>query len=267
MRPLDARVEVVCATFLAVAPPGLLTGLYLRGGTGFGEWVPGQSDVDFVAILDHRPVDAEVEALRSAHVELAVAQPDISFDGCHLLAADLRGDPADCPEVPCVLDRDFAASVPVHDATVAWHELAWHGVRVRGPAIADLGIWTDVERLLAFTRGNLGTYWRETAQTLSEGLAEGGERRAAAGSEVACAWSVLGVARLDHLLVTSEMTTKSRAGRWGLEHYPERFHRVLREALRIRDGGPAEYAGDGPRGADTAGFTAYVVAGGAPAAG
>lgn len=80
----------------------------------------------------------------------------------------------------------------------------------------------------------------------------------------ACAWCVLGVARLHHLLVTGEMTTKSAAGRWGLTHCPERLHRVLREALRIwgdtQDVGGDEYPEGGPlRGQDTADFTAYVV--------
>ena len=78
--------------------------------------------------------------------------------------------------------------------------------------------------------------------------------------ESACCWCVLGVARLHHLLITGEMTTKSAAGRWGLTYYPERFHRVLREALRIREGGPDEYADDRDgRGRDTAEFTAFVV--------
>ncbi len=49
-----------CATFLAQAPEGLVTGVYLRGGIGFGEWVPGQSDVDFVATLSRRPTDGVV---------------------------------------------------------------------------------------------------------------------------------------------------------------------------------------------------------------
>jgi hypothetical protein len=56
------------------------------------------------------------------------------------------------------------------------------------------------------------------------------------------------------------MTAKSAAGRWGLEHYDERFDRVLREALRIRDGeGSSEYADPAERGRDTAEFTSYVV--------
>jgi hypothetical protein len=100
--------------------------------------------------------------------------------------------------------------------------------------------------------GNLDTYWREHAEALPNFPAEAAEERS-------CEWCVLGVARLDHLLVTGEQTTKSGAGRWGLTHYDERWHRVLREALRLREGGPAEYADPAQRGADVAAFTAYVV--------
>ena len=83
-------------------------------------------------------------------------------------------------------------------------------------------------------------------------------------SEEACCWCVLGVARLHHLLVTGEMTTKSGAGRWGLTNYATRFHPVLREALRIRSGGgseplPAALLAGERRGRATADFTAYVV--------
>jgi hypothetical protein len=57
------------------------------------------------------------------------------------------------------------------------------------------------------------------------------------------------------------MTTKSRAGRWGLDYYPDRFRPVLEEALRVRDGCPERYAcRSDSRGEDTAAFTAYVVA-------
>ena len=71
---------------------------------------------------------------------------------------------------------------------------------------------------------------------------------------------MLGVARLHHLLVTGEMTAKSAAGRWGLGFYDERFHRVLREALRIRDGiSEGEYDDPAERGRDTAEFTVWAV--------
>jgi hypothetical protein len=245
-------VREVCASFLDLAPPGLVTGLYLRGGIGFGEWVPGQSDVDFVATLAHRPDPGEVEALRVVHQTMAARHPRPEFDGMHVLAADLARDPAACPDVPTVLHHHFEAEGQP-DAVITWHELAWHGVTVAGPPHSELEVWTDQASLLAFTRGNLDTYWRSTAEALIAMPSEG-------AVESACCWCVLGVARLHHLLITGEMTTKSAAGRWGLTYYPERFHRVLREALRIRDGGADEYADDREaRGRDTAEFTAFVV--------
>jgi hypothetical protein len=245
-------VREVCASFLELAPPGLVTGLYLRGGTGFGEWVAGQSDVDFVATLEHRPDPDEVAALRAAHEQVAIRHPQPEFDGMHVLVDDLARDPAEIPDVPTVLHRYFQAEGRP-DSEVTWHELAWHGVAIAGPPISELDIWTDHDRLLAFTRGNLDGYWRANAEALAAMPSEG-------AAESACCWCVLGVARLHHLLVAGDMTTKSAAGRWGLTYYPERWHRVLREALRIREGGPDQYADDTEaRGRDTADFTAFVV--------
>lgn len=251
---LPGQVGAVCDSFLDAVPPGLVTGLYLRGGIGFGEWVPGQSDVDFVATLSRRPTDGDLGDLRRAHEKVALAHPDLPFDGAHVLATDLATDPERCPDVPCVLHRHFEDEARYDISPVTWHELAWHGVTVAGRPIASLGIWTNRERLLDFTRDNVDTYWRGKAEALVAAPGEGSR-------EDACCWCVLGVARLDHLLVTGEMTTKSGAGRWGLSHYPERFHRVLREAIRIRHGGGDEYADDEPaRGQDTADFMAHVVA-------
>ncbi len=250
---IPEAVAAVCRVFLESAPAGLVTGLYLRGGTGFGEWVPGQSDVDFVATLAQRPAANELDALREAHATVAAAHPDVHFDGPHVLVADLSVDPSSLPDVPTTLAGLFEPENAIHDGVIAWHELAWHGTTVHGPAIADLAVWTNRGRLLDFTTENLDTYWRANAEALTAMPTEG-------AAEAACCWCVLGVARLHHLLVTGEMTTKSAAGRWGLTYYPRRFHRVLREALRIREGGADEYADDrAARGQDTADLTAYVV--------
>lgn len=254
--PLPDQVVAVCEAWLGDidgAAPGLVTGLYLRGGLAFGEWVPGQSDVDFVATLARRPGRSDLDAIAASHVALHEQHPQVSFDGAHLLAADLAADPEQCPDVPCVLHAHFDAEARYDLSPVMWHELARGGITVRGPDVGDLGVWTSAERLAGFTRDNLDTYWRANAEGLAALPAEG-------ETEQACCWCVLGAARLHHLLVTGEMTTKTAAGRWGLEFYPERFQRVLREALRIREGGAEQYAGDATsRGRDTAEFTAYVV--------
>lgn len=191
--------------------------------------------------------------LRRVHAGLG-ADHDIAFDGCHVLADDLRHDPRDVIDVPTTLGGTFQPADEIHDHLVAWHELAWHGVRIAGPPIAQLEVWTDPAALRGFTVHNLDTYWRASAEALTAMPFE-------ANAPDSCTWCVLGVTRLHHLLVTDEMTTKSRAGHWGLSHYPERFHRVLSEALRVREGGDDQYPDDpDQRGHDTTDFLAYVVA-------
>jgi hypothetical protein len=250
--------QAVCRTWLAEIDrlaPGLVTGLHVRCGLGFGEFVPGASDVDFVAVLARRPAYAEEQALEDAHAATYAAHPDAPFDGIHVLAEDLAADPEDCPDVPCVLHGHFEPEDRYDVSPVAWHELALHSVPVRGELPP---VWTDHERLVRFTRDHLETTWRDQAAALEKFPDE-------ASDEATCAWCVLGVARLHHLLVTGEMTAKSAAGRWGLSHYDERWHPVLREALRVRAGdpGPGDYDDPSDRGRDVAAFTAYVVEQGA----
>jgi hypothetical protein len=251
---LPTPVTEVCTTFLTAVPDGLVAGLYRRGGLGFGEWVAGHSDIDFFATLDHRPSSEEIAALRAAHGTVADRYGHSPhFDGAHVLASDLASDPRACPDVPTVGVGTFHAQGRHELSPVAWHELARHGLTVRGPAIDSLDIWTDDALLRAFTIDNLDTYWRRRARDCAADPV-------AAASAVACEWVVPGVARLHHLLVTGEQTAKSRAVRWGLGFYPERWHLVLRESLWVREGafGP-QYDDLAVRGADVTAFAAYVV--------
>ncbi len=256
---LPDPVRQICAEWLSTIDtlaPGLVTGLWLRGGLGFGEWVPGQSDVDFVAALARRPRASDLAALRSSHERIGRAHPSIPFDGMHLLVEDLTRDPELCPDVPCVIHGLFEDEAREDLNPVAWQELAQGRGSVRGPGAETLGVWTEPERLLAFTRENLSTYWGDTADALRAMPRE-------AQDPATCSWCVLGVARLHHLIRTGDLTTKSGAGQWALSHYPEHFHRVVREAVRVRSGGPDEYAEEpAQRGLDTAAFVAHAVAAG-----
>jgi len=258
---LPEPVRAVCDTWLTELDrnaPGLASGLYLRGGLGFGEYVDGRSDVDFVATMVRRPTSEDLAALEAAHRVVGEEHPGPSFDGAHVLATDLAAPPDACPDVPTVLHGLFNPTGREDVSPVTWHELAHHGLTFRGPDLSTLDIWTDAEALRAFTVGNLDTYWRANAEGCATFPSE-------AAKEEACEWCVLGVARLHHLLMTGLQTTKSAAGRWGLSFYDTRFHRVLREALRLREGGDPEYHDPAGRGADVAAFTAYVVATGAAA--
>jgi hypothetical protein len=47
---------------------------------------------------------------------------------------------------------------------------------------------------------------------------------------------VLGVSRIHYTVATGAITSKEGAGRYALATFPERWHRVIGEALRVRRG-------------------------------
>lgn len=250
------RVEVrrTTDTFLAAvdrAAPGLVAGLYLHGSLGFGEFFPGHSDIDFVAVLNSRPDPAHLQMLAAVHAEVRRKHPEQHFDGIHLVAEDLRRDPVQCPDVPYAHEGVFTPAGRFELNPVTWHELARHGIVIRGP---ELPVWTDDAALRAFTRENLATYWQRRGELLAR------EPGLAAQREVT-EWCVLGVSRLHHLLANGRLTSKCGAGRYAIATFDDRWRTVIAEALRVRETPalPSCYADPAERARDTAEFTAMVV--------
>ncbi|MGW6196665.1 hypothetical protein ACWF0M_11020 [Kribbella sp. NPDC055110] len=259
---LPAPVQDLCDHFLSLAerelPAGLLTGLYLHGGVVFDEWAPQESDVDFLATLARRPELAEVEALQAVHAQMA-KYSSIRFDGPHLLAADLACDPRTLPPAPEMISTRKLEIIASPSRMITWHELAQAGITVAGPELSTLQIWTDKQALREYTVGNLDTYWRRNAEGLTRATTADlptDERT----RDYLLSHCILASVRLQHLLITGEMTAKSRAGRWALTYFDERWHRILAEGLHLRDAsGESGYADQAELLADTRDFLAYVV--------
>lgn len=252
-----AEVRQVTSTFLSLADevsPGLVEGLYLHGSVGFGEWYDGRSDIDYVAVLSHRPAEV-VDTLRDVHGRVAEMFPRPPFDGFHLTWDDLAGTSYDCPDVPCTQGGYFHEEARLDVNPVTWHEIARHGVTVRGHEPGYFDIWTDDTILRRYTHENLRTYWLKQAQALRQFPAE-------AGKPDNVAWCVLGTSRLHHLLARNSLTSKTGAGRYALDAFGERWRPIVTEAIVIRefDESSGEYDGDTDRRArDTIEFTAMVV--------
>lgn len=256
---LPAEVIAITGDFLDQVDdraPGLVTGLYLRGSLSYGEYFPGQSDIDFTAVLARRPDAAEVDALAAAHEAVHSAHPAPHFSGFHLLREDLARPPHDCPAVPVMFEGSFRPATAEYDINlVSWHELACRAVAVRGPALNEREVWTDDSALRAYTWANLRSYWARWPGWLAGHSAE-------AGRTWVAAWCVLGVSRLYHLLATGSMTSKSGAGRYAMTAFGPAWQPIIAEALRARErpGEPSGYGADpAARGRDVAAFTAMVV--------
>jgi hypothetical protein len=211
--------------------PGLVEGLYLVGSIALDDYRPGASDVDFVAVTRSSPTATDVDALRRAHERLARAHRRPFLDGAYVTWAELAADPASAAPGPGV--HEGRLHPRGGRDPVAWHTLARHGVRVRGPSSADLTVWTDRAALTAWCRGNLDDYWRRWYESAARPLSR---RSLACLGSWGPAWAVLGVSRLHYTVATGEITSKDGAGRYAREVFPARWHPIIDECLRLRRG-------------------------------
>ena len=232
--------------------PDRLRALFLHGSLCWGEFFSG-SDLDFVAVWDRVPSEDELADLEDAHGATRAQFGQTAFDGFHCSGSDLRRSPAEIGTRPVFYEGGFAAAGSVDINVVTWHELAERPVVVRG---APPDVWTDLPTLVAFTRGNLDTYWRATLTQI-----EGADPTEVGAHDASVAWVVLGAARLHHLLAKQALTSKSGAGRYVVEELDRTWNQIGFEALRIRERPehPSLYRDPADRGRDMHGLLRWIV--------
>ncbi|MBB2948942.1 hypothetical protein FB565_008728 [Actinoplanes lutulentus] len=237
-----------CQAYLALADrhaPGLVQGLYLQGSVALDDYHPGVSDIDFVAVTDESPPP---RILRTIHDELRSTHGDTYFDGLYVTPGDLQRDPETIPPGPAVHEWHVQERSRFERNLVTWHILAQSGVTVRGP---EPTVHTDWPALRERTLQNLSEYW-----------AQWRIRASFTPSAWTTSWSVLGTARLRHTLAAQRVTSKTEAAAFALGTYDERWHRIIREALRIRVGGRPEYRSLVHRHLDTLSFLSMILTAG-----
>ena len=255
MNVIPQPVSDVTSHFLAeidARAPDLVVGLWLHGSLCWGEFFPG-SDIDFVAGLSRTPARSDLAALRASHVRTRALHSNITFDGFHLPAADLSRNPRSIAAQPVFFDGKFRdwGNEDIH--IVTWHELDERAITIRGTLPT---VYTNGSELHDYTRDNLNSFWRGILTRMQRAGA------ARSGTQVdSIVWTVLGVARLHHLLSTGRMTSKSGAGRYVVNSLDARWGQIAQEALRAREtpGQPSLYADAISRGQDATDFLAWTI--------
>ncbi len=255
---LPPTVQSVVDTFLQAVDaeePGLVEGLYLVGSVALDDFRPHRSDIDFVAVTGSRPGAASLVVLERIHSRLQKQWRRPFFDGIYVTWNDLATDPSLLDA--CPYSHEGRLHPRGQGDLITWHTLAEHGVRCRGPAAAHLTIWCDQQALAAWTNTNLDTYWQRRVLDRGERLLHGLTGLTA----WACEWCVLGVSRLHYTLSTGAITSKEGAGVYARAMFPEQWHRVIDEALRIRRGasGRSLYRSPLARRRDVRAFTQMVI--------
>jgi hypothetical protein len=233
---LGTYLEVVDAT-----SPGLIEGLYVVGSYALGDWNPGRSDIDIVALMAEPASDDVFGTLRAAHSVLDERQPLPRIDGPYLAWPDLIAAPATGLHRPWTLDGELHHDGDCFEINpVTWYTLAAYGITVRGPAPGSLNIWHEVEDRVRFVIDNLSTYWYQLAASVVAAC----EEPAASFDVASFEWCALGALRLHYTAFTGDVTSKTGAGEYGIVVTPDYMHPILHAALRARSRGASEVDGE-----------------------
>lgn len=232
-----AEIDLAVGVFLGQLQrhvPGLVSGLHLVGSIALGDFHPGRSDLDFVAVLDHPATDDEIEALVIQH-RLYASDPTLPpLDGIWVTGPELAAGPDVAADGPTTQAGQLLGRARGNRNPVTWYMLAEASVTVLG-ARDRPRLWRDPVRLAGWTRDNVESYWvpwhaRASNLLSGPGLAMLGGRTPA--------WGVLGISRLHYTLATGRITSKAGAGEYALAAFESKWHRIVTEYLRIHRGKP-----------------------------
>lgn len=217
---------------IAQVLPGFLVGFYLHGSITLGEYQPRFSDIDFITVVSRRSTAADVAALKNLHAELNQTYPNLRFSGSYLQPTDL-GKPANEIE-PCPYFQDDILQHGHFDINaVTWWMLKHRGITLAGTPASELPFTVDVDAMLADMHHNMNVYW---ASYLRNPL-----RISQLFSDYGIQWIIPGVLRQFYTFNERSIVSKTAACEYALQHVPSRWHRLLHEAIAIRNDRPERF--------------------------
>lgn len=235
---VPVQVRAMAGTFLREIDevrPGLIDGFFLTGSVALGDYRPGFSDIDFLAVTS-RVLDDDALAL-IADIHVAMPQSP-HFDGIYLDRDTMATTPDENEVVPHCVKGELHTDRPCDELNPAlWLTLNQCGIAVRWPSKLDFGA-PDANRVRAWSLDNLRSYWQPLAGRIRQAVA-GRDAFGAVRSE-SLMWVVLGPARLHYTLAMGEIASKTDAGRYAAEHFPQ-WHEQAELAVACREGGPVEF--------------------------
>lgn len=252
----EATIDLATGHFLALLRRNtgdLIQGLHLTGSIADGDFRPGRSDLDFVAVLSRQLTDDDAEALVVVHRSYRTDPTLPSLDGVWLTADELRAGPDAVADGPTSQQSDFVVVARGNRNPVTWFSLP-DAVTLIGELDRD-ALWQDRDRLVSWVRENADSYWR---RLLSRASSISPSSLATLGRALPM-WGVLGISRLHYTQRTGLIASKSAAGEWALTAFDPRWRPIIEEALAYRRGEPSKYRNPFARRRDALAFVEMAI--------
>ncbi len=232
--------------------PGFLSAFYIVGSIALDEFNPHFSDVDFIAVTNHLATDQESKTLYEIHQKVETTYPHWKLSGVYLLSADLGKQSREIGERIIFHDGKLDLLSDFEANPVTWWTLKNCGIPATGVDPSELPITVNENYLVTWTLGNMNTSWKSWTRQPGKLIS--------LLSDWGIQWAVLGVARQFYTIREKKVITKQRSGEYALAVVPEKWHRIIEEAIRLRtksDG--ALYRSRIVRMLDAVNFMKYII--------
>ncbi|GIP31832.1 aminoglycoside adenylyltransferase domain-containing protein [Paenibacillus sp. J2TS4] len=235
MKTVPSKVKAITEAHLDLLHstlPDRVEGYYLNGSTALGAYNDGLSDIDFIAVMRRTLTEADQNALLQVHRQLQRRFSATFLDGSYIVKEDLEH--LNHKAAPCLRFNEgkFRGIESLDKDSIDVYQFITYGIPLRGPEPSAYQIEIDWDRLLAEMKTNLNTYWVNWRNRCAKfpSLSYLALYVSLSGIE----WGVLGVTRLYYTFRERDIISKIGAGEYALRTLPERWHRIVKEAMRQR---------------------------------
>ena len=192
-----------------------LIGLYLAGSLTYGDYDPGSSDIDFLAVLCKELSVEQLEAVRTLHAGIgaAVLRWAKRLEGSYITSAMIVA--RDRPTVP----RPY-----INGGEINLYALQECGVALIGPAPRELFPHIDIEDVRAASRRDLIDHWLPKLADPDAFIQAGYD-----GDHLR-AYAVLTMCRILHRAAHDGIVSKRVASTWVKQTYGEPWRSLVQQA-------------------------------------
>lgn len=160
----------------------------------------------------------------------------IAMDGCYLLQEDVGKQETVTKTKQRFYYNDGKMVKSDHITNpIMWWILKNKGLSIIGPELTSFHFAVDDQILRDYVIDNMNTYWLHRIQK-NENMIVAAHLIPSNMVDMEIEWSIMGMLRQFYTLKECDITSKIDASEYALQHMPERWHPIIKEALHIRKG-------------------------------
>jgi hypothetical protein len=231
---VDVHIEMIESGL-----PDFLEAYYIYGSVALGAFDYGKSDIDFIILMKRKATETDINILKNIHSNIHRKFHKTILDGIYLFKDDIES--LNKGEISCLRFNDgvFKGTRTFDSNSVDAFELLKYGITVKGQETEQFKYTVDFDILISKMRDNLNTYWLRWKSACMKFPSI--RYITILISPKAIEWGCLGVSRLYYTFRERDIISKVGAGEYALKTADEKWHKIIKESMRLRKGVKRSY--------------------------